>query len=318
MAVTGQMSKLARWLNLIPYLRRHPGIDVATAARELGVSPARLRADLGAVMYCGLPGLYPGDLIEIDFDDTGIDISFTADLDTALKLTGQEASALLLALRALADSPGVTDPSATLRAIAKIEVAVTGAGRGTVASIDGVEDPAAVAKGDTVHSALRWHHALRLRYYSATGDQVTDRIVDPIRVDVFGGHTYLQAWCRRSAGVRLFRFDRIDTADELDEPASIPENVLPEESLFASAEVAGLTTARLRLSPRAVWALEYHPLTVERTDGAAGTVATMRYATEDWMVRFVLGFGGEAVALHPPELAAAVADRARAGLANYS
>lgn len=44
----------------------------------------------------------------------------------------------------------------------------------------------------------------------------------------------------------------------------------------------------------------------------------MQYATEAWMVRFVLSFGGELTVRGPQSLADAVAERAAAGLANYS
>lgn len=315
-----QMQRLSRWLNVIPYFRSHPAADLSRAAADLGVTVAQLRKDISDLTMCGLPGMFPGDLIEIDYDETGVDIEFSANLDRPLKLTGAEAASLLLALRALADSPGVADPAAVLRAIAKLEAAVAGAGRDTVASIDGARTS---ADKDTeiaaaVHAGLREGRALHLRYYSATRDTTTERDVDPIAIDTFDGHTYLQAWCRRSEGLRMFRLDRIDDVRMLDDPAAVPQHVEPASGLFDGAGADDLTTATVEVGPGAAWALEYHPFTV-MGDAADGAVtATMPYATEAWMVRFVLSFGGELTVREPSSLAEAVAERAAAGLANYS
>lgn len=314
-----QMQRLARWLNVIPYFRTHPDADLERAAADLGVTVAQLRKDITGLTMCGLPGMFPGDLIEIDYDEAGVDIEFSANLDRPLKLTGPEAASLLLALRALADSPGVADPAAVLRAIAKLEAAVAGAGRDTVASIDGAQDAGPVtAIASTVRRALRDGRALHLRYYSATRDAATERDVDPIALDTFAGHSYLQAWCRSSEGLRMFRLDRIDEVAVLDEAAAVPQHVEPASGLFDGAAADELTTATLEVGPGAAWALEYHPFSV-LTDEANGPVtATMQYATEAWMVRFVLSFGGELTVRGPQSLADAVADRAAAGLANYS
>lgn len=195
-------------------------------------------------------GHVPGDLIEIDYDEDGVDIEFSAKLDRPLKLTGPEAASLLLALRALADSPGVADPAAVLRAIAKLEAAVAGAGRDTVASIDGAQDTGPVAAiAGTVRGALRDGRALHLRYYSATRDAATERDVDPIALDTFDGHSYLQAWCRASEGLRMFRLDRIDEVVVLDEAASVPQHVEPASGLFDGAAADELTTATVEVGP---------------------------------------------------------------------
>jgi proteasome accessory factor C len=45
-------------------------------------------------------------------------------------------------------------------------------------------------------------------------------------------------------------------------------------------------------------------------EGGAATVR-MRYAETGWMVRLLLGLGADVVVREPPELAAAVAERAR-------
>src|SRR5204862_6625790 len=68
-----------------------------------------------------------------------------------------------------------------------------------------------------VRDALTAGRALRIRYYTAGRDAVSQRTVDPMRLLLADGRGYLEAWCRQADGVRLFRLDRIDDVVALDE-----------------------------------------------------------------------------------------------------
>ena len=60
--------QVQRLLALVPYLRDHDGALVDDVAREFGVKPKQILADLKVLWFCGLPGAQMGDLIEIDID----------------------------------------------------------------------------------------------------------------------------------------------------------------------------------------------------------------------------------------------------------
>ena len=81
----------------------------------------------------------------------------------------------------------------------------------------------------TIRGAVQRQRALRITYYTATRDEITERVVDPMRVLLAAGRGYLEAWCRRAEAVRLFRVDRIDGMVELDEPAAPPPQAQPSE-----------------------------------------------------------------------------------------
>src|SRR5690554_8221056 len=93
---------LARLLNLVPYLLARPGIRIADAAADLGVSEQQLRDDLELLWVCGLPGYGPGDLIDMAFDGDRVTITYDAGINRPLRLTPDEALALVVALRMLA------------------------------------------------------------------------------------------------------------------------------------------------------------------------------------------------------------------------
>lgn len=308
-------TRLVRLLNMVPYFQANPGISAAEAAADLGVSTKQLMADLNQLWMCGLPGYGPGDLIDLSFSEESIEVTFSAGMDRPLRLTSPEATAVLVALRALLEVPGMVDPQAARSAIAKIESAA-GAGRAAMPTHDAAaESPAAAA----VREALRAHRALALDYYSASHDTSSRRVVDPIRIVLVGDQSYLEAWCRTAEGVRLFRFDRIDAADVLDEPSAPPPPAVqagPDTSLFDADP--SLPSARLHIAPTATWMFDYFPLRVVRELPDGSCEADMTYASEDWMARLVLGFGAAVSVLSPQSLADRVRHSAAAALAAYT
>ncbi|GFG76007.1 helix-turn-helix transcriptional regulator [Mycobacterium botniense] len=314
--MTQLSTRLVRLLNMVPYFQANPRITRAEAAADLGVSEKQLEEDLNQLWMCGLPGYSPGDLIDFEFSGDTIEVTFSAGIDKPLKLTSLEATGLLLALRALADIPGVVDPDAARSAIAKIEAAA-----GTVAHGAAAVDEPAPAEGQAaaaVRAAVRGNRAVAIDYYSASRDLLSRRVVDPIRVVLVGEHSYLEAWSRESEGVRLFRFDRIVDAQVLDEPSAPPQPAVqatPDTSLF-EADPA-LPSATLRLAPSASWMFEYYPMRLLRELPGGYCDAAMTYASEDWMTRQVLGLGAEVRVLEPQSLARRVRQAAAAALELY-
>ncbi|WP_099021313.1 helix-turn-helix transcriptional regulator [Mycolicibacterium palauense] len=315
--MTPVSTRLVRLLNMVPYFQANPRITYAEAAEDLGLTTRQLRDDLNQLWMCGLPGYGPGDLIDIEFSGDTIEVIFSAGMDHPLRLTSPEATGLLVALRALADVPGVVDPEAARSAIAKIESAA-----GTVPHAPGAvaaeaePAPAESHAAAAVREAVRAGRALAIEYYSASRDTLSARVVDPIRVLLISDHSYLEAWSRESEGVRLFRFDRIVDASVLDEPAAPPEPAGPPDTSLFDADPA-LPSATLQVAPTATWMLEYYPMRVLADLPDGGVEATMTFASEDWMTRLVLGFGADVTVLAPESLAARVRSAADEALRAY-
>lgn len=314
--MTSAGQRVPRLLALVPYLLSRPGIRVEEAAADFGVGAQQLRRDLELLWMCGLPGYGPGDLIDLSFDSDTITVTHDAGMRRPLRLTASEATALLVALRALVDTSGVADTDAVQRALAKVEDA---AGQAHPAGVVvGLQDGGPESNpqiSSAVQQASAQGRALRMRYYTASRDRVTDRVVDPMRLLLLDGHNYLEAWCRSAVGVRMFRLDRIDAAELLDEPAAPPEDAQPTDvsgGLFQP--MPDQPVAELELEPDARWVAEYYPVD-EVTELDAGRVRVrMRYADRDWMVRLLLGLGGQTQVTEPAELAEQVRRRAEAAL----
>lgn len=314
--MTASQVRLPRLLALVPYFIARPGILIEEAAADFGVTAKQLRSDLELLWMCGLPGYGPGDLIDLSFDGDTVTVAYDAGMRRPLRLTGAEATALLVALRALLDTPGVVDADAVRRAVAKIESAAGQAQPTGVAVGLGVREGATTAKiRPIIQEALRAGRAVRMTYYTASKDAITERTVDPMRLLIVEGRGYLEAWCRRAESVRLFRLDRIDQATMLDEPAAPPpyaERTDVSAGLFRPQP--DQPVAQLLLEPDARWVSEYYPVeSLEELDGGRLRIQ-MRYADPNWMVRLLLGLGGEVTVERPAELAETLRDRAREAL----
>ena len=315
--MSGTLEQLPRLLALVPYLLKRPGIAFATAAEDFGVTEERLRKDLNLLWLCGLPGHYPGDLIEIDFEGDTITLSDPQGVDRPLRLTVDEALALVVALRTLAETPGLADPEPVLRALAKVEEAAGAA----AAPADRVE-VALEGEGTVlpvVRDALARKKVLHLVYWTAGRDETTERDVDPVRLVVVDGQTYLEAWCRRAEGVRIFHLGRVQEVTVLDEDAAPPPG-LPSrdlsQGLFQPAE--GDTVVTLALEPGAAWVADFYPCDSVEDLGDGRQVVTLRTRGTAWIRRLALSLGPSGRVLEPAELAAQVREDARTALAAYS
>lgn len=308
-------SRVARLLTMVPWLLHRQGIDLASAAAELGVSEAQVVEDLQVLFVCGLPGHYPDDLIEASWEDGRVFVGNADAIARPLRLGRDEALALIVALRALAATPGLAERDAIDRTLAKLETAAGDAtGSADQVRVD-LDPPVDAELAARVRTGLTEQRRLHLRYTSASRDETTERDVDPVRVLSVDGRWYLEGWCHRAQDIRLFRLDRIEHVDLLDVPATPPEE-LPHRSVGSGVYTPDpqdlLVT--LDLAPRSAWVAEQIPAEqVEpRDDGSVHMV--LRVADPRWLHRLVLREGGGVRVVEPADVVTAVREGALAAL----
>lgn len=320
----GAKEQVARLLTLVPYLHTRGEVRLEEAARTLGVSPAQLLKDLRVLLMCGLPGGYPGDLIDVDLDaleqpegDGVIRVSNAEYLSRPLRLSPTEASALIVALRALRGGSSDDTREVVDRVLAKLETAVAeGAAVGQVDLGEAVDDLAELR--GTLLDAVDGQRQVRLRYYVPSRDEESERIVDPHGIVTANGFDYLDAWCHSAEAPRLFRLDRIHQATVLDSavltPAEEPRDLA--DGLFLPAEDTVEVT--LRLAPQARWVPDYYPVEGVRTRRGGVLEVTLRVADPRWLERLLLRLAPHATVLDPSELADSFRATARAALGWYA
>lgn len=308
--------RLRRLLALVPYVVSRKAVGLADTATAFGVTERELVDDLNLVWCVELKAPEPYCPIDLSYEGGEIVVSQAESIARPLRLAADEASALLVALRMLAEVPG--DGSAVARLIAKIEAAAGAAAAASSQVSIQIISPNGGEVAAQVRAALDSGRRVHLRYYVPGRDEATERDVDPMRLLVVEGRPYLEGWCRRAEGVRLFRLDRVLELTVLDVAAQVPESaeqVDVEQGLFRPS--ASDELVELELSVPARWVAEYWPCESVTEIGEGRLRAVLRTPDTRWVRRLALRLGEDARVIAPAALAAAVRADAEAALALY-
>jgi len=312
--------RLQRLLALVPYVISRNVVGLAETAAAFGISERQLVDDLNLLWCVELRAPDPYCPIDLSYEGGEIVVSQAESMGRPLRLAVDEASALLVALRMLAEVPGLEDRSALSRLIAKLETAAGEAASVSAQVAVQVDTPEGAAEGIAaqIRAALSAGRRVHLSYYVPGRDEATERDVDPMRLLVVEGRTYLEGWCRRADGVRLFRLDRILALTVLGDAASPPAEATPvdvDQGLFRPSPDD--VHVELELSAEGRWVAEYYPCE-SVTDLPDGRLrAVLRTPDTGWIRRLALRLGEEGRVVSPPALVAEIRDAATAALANY-
>ncbi len=337
-AAGGAKDQVARLLTLVPYLHQRGAVELEVASKALGVPVPQLVKDLKVLLMCGLPGGFPDDLIDVDLDvlepepEEGPDgedpaeaprphgvirVSNAEYLARPLRLTATEASALIVALRALRASADSETAPIVDRALVKLELAAA-EGAAPVAHIDpgvSIDDMASLRRDLGV--AISSNSQVRLTYWVPSRDEESERVVDPISLITANGLDYLDAWCHVAEAPRLFRLDRIHRATTLESaiPAVRAPRDLTDGVFGLTLETATLVT--LRLAPEARWVPEYYPVEEIRQRPKGSIEIDLLVGDEQWLERLLLRLAPAAQVVAPEWLADRFTESARATLDLY-
>src|SRR3954463_13291486 len=304
-----------RMLSLVTYLRERPGARVEDVARAFGITEDELVSDLDVLPMCGT-SFRGGDLLDIDTDGERIWWHTPDDVAEPLRLAADEATALLVAARAVSTLPGLRegDRQAGLRATARVETAA-GEAAGASSRLSGTFESEGGVFAD-VDRAIAERRRLWIRYYSPARDELTEREIDPIRL-VSVGHTYVEAWCRRSEARRTFRLDRVAEIRVLDEAAAPPQVELRDLSEGLVQPAAEDPEVVVEVGPGGRWVAEYYPHDSADELSAGGLRITLRPPDPASLRRLALRLGRDGRIVSPRGLADSAREAARGALAAY-
>ncbi|MCL2735915.1 MAG: WYL domain-containing protein [Propionibacteriaceae bacterium] len=288
------IEQVARMLSEIPYIQAHPGVSVKDVAAVFGVSEAEVVDDVRVAIYCGLPGGFPGELIDVDLDvmddEKSLYLNNPTPLGRPVRLSGAEAASLqvaLMAVRAVADE----------ETVAAIDSLTAKIGRHMPQAVD-----VRLATGDervraVLSHAIRAAQQVELTYDGLARGKTTHPVVDPAEIAVRDGAGYLTAYDVSSLAWRTYRLDRIADARPTGEAARCHEGRPGDDSWRKS--LAEGHEVQVVVADRAAWIAEYYPVTgVERLpDGA--TRVTLRIVDPAWLVRLLLTLGPDVMAVAP-------------------
>ena len=308
--------RLGRMLVIVPFLVQHPGTSLPEVARAFDVPEDQLRRDLDLLFMSGLPPYGPGDLIEVDVDEEErIWISMAAHFSRPLQLTRSEALALYLSGTELLGTLGAPQATALATALGKLRTSLGPETLGDADRIQAAEPGRPAEHLELLRHASADHIRLRIEYFAHSSGGWSRRTIDPEAVFSALGNWYVAAWDADADGERLFRADRIRSAQTTD------ERFVPRGLEGAGRDLYTPTEAdvevRLRLGPGARWIAEYYAVTEARERDGGSLEVALPAKELGWVARLLLRVGSDATVLGPPQLAEAVRELARGTLDRY-
>jgi proteasome accessory factor C len=299
--------RLRRLLALLPYIAEHPGTTIDELCSRFGLTRAQLLSDLDVVWMVGLPPYTPDQLLEVDIDDDRVSVHLGDSFRRPLRLTSDQALALVAAGQSLISVPG-TDPEGPLaRGLAKLADALQVDPDTTVEVHLGEATSSTL---DELRRALDEGRRVRLDYYGYGRDERTERDVDPHRLWSEAGSWYLGGYCHRAEGPRVFRVDRIHGVEVLDQPATTG----PTEETATFTPGPGDARITLELAPEAGWVVEHYPNEAAEELGDGRWRVVLAVSSLRWLEQLLVRLGPRATVVDrsgdiPADVAGAAARR---------
>lgn len=315
-----------RLLSLVLLLRHRGRMSAAALARELEVCTRTVLRDVEALSAAGVPvyaergraggfALLPGyttDLTGLTFDEARA-LLVAGSRTGAPGAAPELASAMRKVVAALPDAQRAVATAAADRMLVRPDRMLrTATSR---------EDAGAGERRHTVQRAVFAGRKLRLRY-AARGQEPQWRTVDPVGLVEAGGEWYLLA--TRDGQERTYRLSRVRTVEETDEPAErgpvdLARAWEERRDRFRAQLPRLAARVRVRERRRAALAAAVTGIDEDRPDDVPGwRVVEVGFGGLGHAAAIVWSLCPDIEVLDPPELRAAVAERAVATVALHA
>ena len=304
--------RLHRLLAIVPWLYRQRSVRVAEIAERVGASVRQVVRDLTLASMCGLPpytsdSLY-GFWVETDPDtsDEVVNVLHPNLLVDAVRLTTRQAASVAVALAAL-EALGAEPTDAVARLRTKLDAALGGAD----IRIE-LEEPPLLGE---LRAATEQHRQVRIGYVDLD-DEITERVVDPLKLFVDRGHAYVITDDHLRGAERVFRVDRVISIEPTGATFA-PRPVTPPagrvwEWMIPDRQVV------IVVPPGCDWVRDRYAVAASVTLEDGSMVLWLSVVSDSWLASLLIRCGAGAQVLAPPEmaglssrLAAELADRYR-------
>jgi proteasome accessory factor C len=235
------------------------------------------------------------------------------------RLSPLEAKALLWTLDFIGDRLPIEAGGSLSSVRAKLEAAI---GADVLPTVElGRAQVADTGVAAAVSQAIREDRVLEIDYWTESRGAITKRQIESHLLVNAQDAWYVVAHCRRAGAPRTFRLDRIRSAVLLEERFTRrPEIVASGPYMpWGAHPQPGETVAQsasVWCNPElARWMLEKHRSRERFADGSV--LVEIPYASQEWLVKELLKYQGEAVLFEPVALRHIVADLAEEVLGRY-
>ena len=290
-----------RLLDLVPFLRANPGMNIKEIATEFKVSVSEIVSDLDLLMVCGLPGYTPLELIDLSTDEGYVTLRDPQNLEYPRNFTIHELLILKIALSTLlVDSPPMLH-SEIGSLISKLDHQMPNqiSSEGILFVPDNILNLRRIGE-----EALVKNQQVEISYRNDTKDELTNRKISLIREYESEGEYFWDAWCHLANAKRTFNLEKISSATLSMDPSSIGD---------LSGESSALTV-RLRIRQKSQFFAKHQNI-LKQTEEPE--IYEARIYQREWLVREILSAGETATVITPSDLKVQVKKRATQALSQY-
>ncbi len=308
-----KMSKYDRLLFILNLLRSRRNMNAAKIAEECGVTERTIYRDIIAISEANIPIYYDNGYkyasdnflppLNISVDEY---LTLTAALESSPLAELDHSKRILKAVKTKIEavlSRTVRKEKAHTPVPANVRIRST-------ARIN-VEDKFYAA----VEEGIRQKRVLHLKY-AAIESGVKERDVEPYFMIFIERAFYFVAYCRLRKGLRTFRLDRIEGITVTDEKFIPRENIDPEGYFKNSWGVFGGDPVEVEIifegkAARVILSGKHHQNEIVEKLSRGKVRYTVEVSGTYEIMRWIVGFGGEAKVVKPSFLARDIKNHAR-------
>ena len=271
-------NRLARLIDLVPYISKHQGISIAELAQKFGVATTEIEKDLWLLYMCGLPGQTPLELMEFEFEDGFVTVRNADELKFPRTLTQTEIAALIVGLELLSTEGN--------EVAGKLKFKLSEMFSSNISYEPNNEDLLA----GKIDQAIQNNKVLNIKYAGKL------REIIPFEIYRDGTEIYLKAFCKLARDRRTFKISRIESLEILAKSELAP-NEVPSQSAPNQTSIKVHHQAR-------------------RVRETLGGNSEVQYFSKEWLISEVMAMGG-AIELTDPELRESILERIKTSQSLY-
>lgn len=317
--------RLGRLLFIVPYVVQRDGVSLQELAQVLGVTPKQIQADIDLLSMVGQPPLTPDHLIDFYVEDDIVYVELDQNFTRPLRLTHEEARALVLGAKLVGDLGGWGQELE--RVLARIMEHLNPVDRQAVQALSqrvlvqgSQPDPQSTATA-CLRECIEAHRVVGALYYSASSDREKRYALKPLALFTHGGVDYLVALdVGADDHEKLFRLDRLGQVQRTEVPF-IPPSHLDLEKFRTPRLYFGADNLRARVRFAANLARQvrerFAPHDIVATHANGSLEVRLATSSAAWLTRWVLSFGLDAEVLAPAPYRAYVRSLCEEAVAAY-
>lgn len=283
--------KIDRLIGILTVLLQNGKTTAPALAERFEVSRRTVMRDIDALCRAGIP------VVTTQGGSGGISIMEGYKINQSV-LTGEELEHLVAALKGLDSVSNTSNFERLMMKLAPEKDAVVSLPDSIVINLSSYHQESLSEKIPLLKQAIAGKHPVDFDYHYSKGDM--RRCIEPYFIEFRWNAWYVFGWCRLREDFRRFKLDRLwhpVILDAVYTPRPVPPRQLNAEDAYPDTfrlKILFDRSVRYRLTEE--YGLHFY------TETPGGLLFEFGFSNKDHVISWVLGFGGKAEILEPPEL----------------